>query len=173
MVRFFFEAGQFVWVSGLACTSQAGLPRGPQNLSSFGSFLYTVAVCRGPFPGRLSRPRRSFGFVTVYSHPPFSLCQVAGGPCLPHPWPGWHSGLRSGCRVWTLRGRLEGAEDLSGCPPGLNRPGGGVGVGGFCLRLALHFASRGCLEAPWICSSFPGAGQGERGHPQPLLGRIL
>ena len=81
-----------------------------------------VALCRAPFPGRLSRPRRIFGFITVCGHPPPSLCQVAGGPCLPHPWPGWHSGLRSGCRVWTLRGRLEGAEDLSGCPP---RGGGG------------------------------------------------
>ena len=122
---------------GSLCGSRAWLARprrgclaAPRSFRRSVRFCILVALCRGPFPGRLPRPRRSFDFVTVYSHPPFSLCRVAGGPCLPQPWPGWQSGLRSGRRVWTLRGRLQGAEDLSGCPPGLNRPGGGEGVGG-------------------------------------------
>jgi hypothetical protein len=99
----FFEAGQFCvglgpgWhVPSLGCLAA---PIG----SSFGSGVYW-SLCAGG-PSRAGCP----GPVVVLdspSHPPLSLCLVAGGPCLPHPWPGWQFGLRSRRRVWTLRGRL-------------------------------------------------------------------
>ena len=106
------EGGRFGFLRGRAvlCGSRAwlarpksGLPRGPHRLVVRFRSVYW-SLCAGG-PSRAGCP----GPVVVLdspSHPPLSLCLVAGGPCLPHPWPGWQFGLRSRRRVWTLRGRL-------------------------------------------------------------------